>query len=365
MVELFFILQNRIFLYIRRLFKFQIMKIKLLFLLFFTSLISFSQNPISAFYGENMSSFSLATTANPINHGPSGANQIWNFDQLIALGTSIHTNVSPTTAETSTYPGTTTVMVSNSTINAALSTSKTYTKLLSNVFSFTGFINSGLTANFNTNNATLGAFPMNYGFSNNDNVAGNYVYTTYSGTFSGTLVTTVDAYGTLSLNDFGSGAYSGNVTRIKTVLNISMNWGILSNVGTINQTSYSYYDSILGTTNPIFRSTTSVSVFPLASINQTDISLEKFDSIILSTTKNVFASIWIKNPIENSIEINSQYPIDNATIIVTDILGKIIYQTKNISIQGVFEIPILLTNGVFLVSISNDNGSVSKKIVKN
>ena len=333
------------------------MKTKLLLLFFFTSLISFAQNPISTFYGANQSSFSLVTTANPINHGAAGANQTWNFDQLIALGTSIHTNVAPTTGEVSSYPGTSTVIVSNSTVNSTVTTSKLFTKFPSNVFSITGLISSGLTANFNTNNATLGAFPMNYGFSNNDNVAGNYVYTTYSGTFSGTLATTVDAYGTLTLNDFGTGSYSGTVTRLKTVLNISLNYGIIPNVGTITQTSYSYYDVTIASNNPIFRSTTTTSVVSLAGINQTDISLEKFESTVLGNSNRELASVWVKNPVENTIEINAPETIDSANISITDVLGKTIYQMKNQSIQGTFEIP--------LSNIRNENGNVTKKIIKN
>ena len=207
---------------------------------------------------------------------------------------------------------------------------------------------------------------MNYGFTNTDsNVSGNYVYTTYSGTFSGTLVTTVDAYGTLTLNDFGTGPYTGNVTRLKTVLNISLNYGIIPNVGTITQTSYSYYDANIGSNNPIFRSTTTTSVVALAGINQTDISLEKFESVPLGSLTRELASAWVKNPVENTIEINAPETIDSANISITDVLGKTIYQMKNQNIQGVFEIPLSLTKGVYLVNISNENGSVTKKIVKN
>ena len=341
------------------------MKTKLLFLFFFPFLISFAQSPISTFYGADQSSFSLLTTSIPINHGAAGANQTWNFDQLIALGTSVHSNVAPTTVEISSYPGTSTVIVTNSIVGATNTTSKLFTKFPSNVFSITGLISSGLTANFNSNNATLSLFPMIYGFSNNDNVSGNYSYTTYSGTFSGTLVTAVDAYGTLSLNDFGMGAYSGTVTRLKTVLNISLNYGILPNVGTITQTSYSYYDATIGSNNPIFRSTTTTSVVALAGINQTDISLEKFETVLLGNSSRDLTSAWVKNPVENTIEINAPDAIDSANIFITDVLGKKIYQMKNQNIQGLFEIPLYLTKGMYLVNISNEKVNVTKKIIKN
>jgi hypothetical protein len=342
------------------------MKTKLLFLSFFASLISFAQSPIPTFYGANNSSFSTLTTGTAINHGAGGANQTWTFDQLIPLGTSVHTNVTPTAGEVSSYPGTTTVINTASTVGTTTSTSKLYTKFPSNVLSITGLNSSGLVANFNTNNASLGTFPVNYGYTNTDsNVAGNYTYTTYAGTFSGTLVTTVDAYGTLNLNDFGTGAYTGSVTRLKTVLNISLNYGIIPNVGTITQTSYSYYDATIGSNNPIFRSTVTTSVVALAGINQTDTSLEKFETVLLENPNRELATVWIKNPVENTVEINAPDAIDGALISVTDVLGKTIYQTKNENLQGVLELPISLTKGVYLVNISNYKGSVTKKIIKN
>jgi uncharacterized GH25 family protein len=180
------------------------------------------------------------------------------------------------------------------------------------------------------------------------------------------LVTSVDAYGTLNLNNFGTGAYSGSVTRLKTVLNISLNYGILSGVGTATQTSYSYYDASITSNNPIFRSITTAAVVALAGINQTNTTLEKYEAIPLSNSNFAFAAtLWIKNPIQNAIEINAGSPIENATITITDMLGKTIYQTKNETINGTFEIPISLTKGMYLITIGNNNGSVTKKIIKN
>ncbi|WP_333599391.1 T9SS type A sorting domain-containing protein [Flavobacterium sp.] len=340
------------------------MKTKLLFSLFFTAALSFAQSPIPTFYGADNSSFSLVTSASALDHSATGANQTWNFNQLTALGTEVRTYVAPTSTETSSYPGTTTVIVSNSTVNSATTTSKMYTKNAANVLSITGINGGGLDANFNTNNATLGAFPMNYGFSNSDTVAGNYVYTTYSGTFSGTLVTTVDAYGTLTLNNFGTGAYSGNVTRLKTVLTISLNYSFFTNVGTVTQTSYSYYDSSIVSNNPIFRSVTTAAVVPLMSIDQTDTTLEKFEAIPLNNSSYALGALWIKNPVQNSIEINTPTVLEHESISITDMMGKTVYQSKNETITESFEIPVSLTKGIYLITIGNENGSITKKIVK-
>lgn len=341
------------------------MKLKLLLLLNLVVFSGFCQSPISTFYGANNSSFATLTSANALDHSATGANQAWNFNQLVSLGTSVHTYVAPTTAETTNYPGTTNVIVTTATQGTTTTTGNLYTKDVSSVVSITGLTASGLTANFNTNNATLGAFPMNYGFTNNDNVAGNYTYTTYNGTFTGTLVTTVDAYGTLTLNDPGNGAYSGTVTRLKTVLNISLNYGFFSNIGTVTQTSYSYYDATFPSNNPVLRSVNTIALVPLLSVNQNDTTIEKFATSTLFLSQNMSTdNLWIKNPIYNSVQINSNYTIENASIYITDILGKTIFTSDNQSINGSLEIPVSLSNGVYLITIKNDKGTITKKIVK-
>lgn len=86
---------------------------------------------------------------------------------------------------------------------------------------------------------------------------------------------------------------------------------------------------------------------------------------VLSITENAaLNSVWIQNPIQNTIQINSSYTIENATILVTDLLGKTIFTSNNQTINGVLEIPITLSNGVYLITIRNDNGSIVKKVVK-
>jgi hypothetical protein len=68
--------------------------------------------------------------------------------------------------------------------------------------------------------------------------------------------------------------------------------------------------------------------------------------------------------VANSVQINTSYAIENATITITDILGKTIFTAPNETITGNIEIPITLSNGVYLITIQNENGSVTKKIVK-
>ncbi|NNT71866.1 T9SS type A sorting domain-containing protein [Flavobacterium sp. IMCC34852] len=98
--------------------------------------------------------------------------------------------------------------------------------------------------------------------------------------------------------------------------------------------------------------------------NNVTFALEEIINGSLTTTNPAFETLWIKNPVTNSIEINTSYTLENAGITINDILGKTIYQSKNNTISGTFQIPIVLTKGVYLITIGNENGSVTKKIVK-
>ncbi|MFY7738971.1 MAG: T9SS type A sorting domain-containing protein [Flavobacterium sp.] len=96
-----------------------------------------------------------------------------------------------------------------------------------------------------------------------------------------------------------------------------------------------------------------------------DFALNEILNPILTTNQNLaLNSIWIKNPIENAIQINTNYEVENASISITDILGKTIFNATNQTINGMLEIPVSLSSGVYLITIKNSNGSIVKKVVK-
>ena len=342
------------------------MKIKLLLSLLIVTSAGFAQHQVNSFYSANGFVSTDVTTATAPNHGAGGTDQAWTFSGFLTLGTSTYTNVAPTTAESSTYPGTNTVIASTSVQGTTTTTGKMFTKNTTGTVSITGLDSSGLNINFNggsggSGNATLGAFPMVYPFTNTDNnVSGNYVYGTNSGTFSGTLTTTIDAYGVLNLPDYG---YSGNVTRLKTVLSVTLYLSIFP-VGTASQTTYAYYEPNDPTNNFKFRSLNTIVVSSAAGINQNDTTIEIGTMPVLGNAHNTLQSVWLKNPVENTIEINTSSTIENANVSVTDMLGKTIYQAKNETLNGTFEIPVSLTKGIYLITIGNESGSITKKIVK-
>lgn len=99
--------------------------------------------------------------------------------------------------------------------------------------------------------------------------------------------------------------------------------------------------------------------------NNVTFALNEIISGALSTNNQALTSLWIKNPADKTIEINSDYSIENAAITVTDMLGKIIYSVKHQNINGTLEIPVSLTKGIYLININTENGSITKKIIKN
>jgi hypothetical protein len=134
----------------------------------------------------------------------------------------------------------------------------------------------------------------------------------------------------------------------------------------------------ISNTNNLYTPITGTSVTPfvassIPTVNENHVTLNEnnvtfaLNEIIngaLTVTNPVFESLWIKNPVENTIEINTSYAIENANIIVTDMLGKIIFQSKNNTISGTFEIPLSMSKGVYLITIGNESGNITKKIVK-
>ncbi|MGV9003140.1 T9SS type A sorting domain-containing protein [Flavobacterium sp.] len=85
----------------------------------------------------------------------------------------------------------------------------------------------------------------------------------------------------------------------------------------------------------------------------------------LNTSNPVLESIWIKNPVENTIEINSNYALEKINVTLTDMLGKRIYEIENQNINGNYSIPVTLSKGIYLLKVDNGTLSVTKKLVKN
>lgn len=318
-----------------------------------------SQTPIAGYYSIPNSSFGIIDPNTVLNQ-TSGANQTWNFTNLVKIGQSTDLYTTPTTQETTTYPGTTSTLTINSVVNITNTTNNLFTRNISNQISITGIKGVDYEINYNTNNALIGTFPLNYGYNNVDNVSGSFVYDTNSGTFTGTITTSVDAYGTLNTNDIGFGAFSGNVTRLTTVQNLNLSSGPFTNVGTASQTTYNYYNSSNGYL--VFRySTININV-PLLSLNETSTSIENFQTILLSRTENELdRSITIfPNPIKSEFDIQNVSGIGIESVRILDLQGKEILKTNSSEKINLSN----LSSGMYLAIIETEKGTINKKIIK-
>ena len=347
-------------------FKFKIMNHQVLILLFFVFSITYSQSPISNLVNQTETIYAIIDSSNSLDENASGSDLIWNFTTLSQVGTNTDTNSSPTSEELSDYPNTTEVLTITSSDTPPIE-NKLFIRDDSDEISLTGVTQgTNLSLEF-IDNATLGTFPLNFNYSNSDDTYGNfsgaYEGTNISGTFTGTLETDVDAYGTLTLNDFGSGAYNGNVTRLKTQLNISLNVTII-NIGTASITNYYYYDDITG--QLVFR--TSTNIIDIDSfgtvINETVIVYEALNQNILNTDEHTHFNNTIHifpNPATNLLKFDKPENIKIEKIKVSDLRGRI-FEVPFDSIDTI-DISNLLP-GIYFIHIHTEANVYSQKIIK-
>jgi len=335
------------------------MKTKLPFLFLLLPVLFFAQAPINDFFSVPMSTYAIVESNPAIDQSASGAGLVWDFTNLTSLGTNTDTYAVPTAGELTTYPGTT--EVSTVTTSGSMEENKIFAKDIAGAFSFTGVSTAGVELNYITDNAFLGTLPLSFTDTTSDAVAGTFTSDSGSGTFAGTITTTVDAHGTLSMNDLGEGDYSGSVTRLKVVQDLTLTVSIFT--GTVFQTSYYYYDNSNG--NLVFRSNTADIEFAIAGIDDTITLNESFLTNPLSTPNNVFVENEIKvipNPVSDILNIKLNQNEIIKTIILTDVSGREVLRVQeNISSLNVSQ----LKTGLYLANIITDKGVFVKKFVKN
>ncbi|WP_431137253.1 T9SS type A sorting domain-containing protein [Psychroserpens mesophilus] len=342
------------------------MKQKILLTFLMASYIGFAQQPIAEFVNSTQKDYAIIDSTNPIDESSDGPSVTWNFTSLTQVGTNTDTNVAPTSGEQSTYPGTNEVSVVTTNGMPPVE-SRLFISDQAGTISITGLAQEALSLNL-TNNATLGTFPLTYSYTNADTVGGTFSGdangTPVSGTFSGDFDTSVDAYGTLNLNDFGLGAYNGNVTRLKTELNISLTVAIF-NIGTVTQTSYFYYDDTDGSL--VFRTSTNVidiDAFGTV-INETIRLYEALDRSTLSLNENIIASNSIKlfpNPTSNILNIKSSNFSNIKSIQIIDLNGRTVLRVdedfNTIDASS-------LQSGLYLLNVETSEGYITKRFIKN
>jgi hypothetical protein len=328
------------------------MKTKLPYFLFLLSLISVGQTPISSFYSVPNSNFAIVTSSTAIDQSATGTSLTWDFTNLTSVGTNIDTYAVPTPGELTTYPGTTEVL----TISAD---NKIFSKDMSGTFSLTGAATPDVDLNYINDNALIGTFPLSYGYNNSDAVGGTFSSAFASGTFTGSVNASVDAYGTLNMNDVGEGSYNGSVTRLKVVQSLTLSITTPFPINTpATQTSYYYYDN--SNNNLVFRSNNIV--VALAGINET--VMESFLFITIGVDENEITSSQfsiVPNPVGDVLNIQVSQNETIRSIALTDISGRqVLTVTDNLTSVSVSN----LHAGMYLANITTDKGVYTKKFLK-
>ncbi len=334
-----------------------------LLLFFLVSLPALAQSTISSYYGGlseggpvdgvSSRSYTIVVSGPELDHSVTGANANWNFNSLVFAGTAHYNNTPVTPQDLALYP--------NSQMVTAISTqiepeNAIEQFLYSNYFTITALTNPDMTLNFSANNAYIGAFA--YGDYHSDTVGGTYSYGTYSGTFEGTLVSEVDAFGILSSNDVGFGSQQFEVTRLKTTQTLNLSYAIFGVVGSVTQTSWHYYRA--GDMFPYFKTTTTAMSVPLLSINETTTLHEIATPAFLEINENNLASIRIApNPVSDYLFVEDNSRIKSFDIYDTN--GRFVLKVE------LSDTPADVSNlesGIYFARITTDGGSQIKKFVK-
>jgi Secretion system C-terminal sorting domain len=341
------------------------MKKILISISFLTLFSTIAQVPVTSFFGTMDYNYTNLNPPTPLSHTTMGANAVWNFGPVPTNGTSDEVNIAPTAAETTTFPGTTSVHVTTTAAPSPSSTAKIYNKLTAgNVFSLTGFDASGVILNYSSNNALVGTFPLNFGFTNTDNTAGTFVSGTNTGTFTGTIKTDYDSYGTLNLGVVGFDPIVKTVFRMKVVQNINLTIGFFP-IGTVTQTTHTYYTSIGSSTEPFFRDTSFTVDVPFLGDPQNTNQAQVFtNALTLGIESNSLISNTINfypNPATNMLNIENKNNLSINSITISDTNGRNVLESKNVTSS----IDVSnLSKGIYFVRLANDAGSVTKKLVK-
>ncbi len=163
-----------------------------------------------------------------------GNNVVWNFSSLLSTplkANSVYLNPAAVSGS-SAHPTSNLVQKQGNLYNyfKSVTSPTTQTEMIA-------ISSNSLNLTF-TNTAILAKFPVAYGNSFTDNIAGTFNFS-LSGTFTGSASTTADGTGTLQLPD---GMTLNNVLRVKSVQTINLFLGFLP-FGVAKQTVYNFFHS--------------------------------------------------------------------------------------------------------------------------
>lgn len=290
---------------------------------------------------------SIVTTANTVNQTPAGFDMVWNFGATTAVLPRVYANSVPTAAEIIDFPGS--VMVTTSeTPGDSSNAEKIY---VNSEGRMVGKVTSEYNVYYSGDSAFFGTFPLSYGDLSLDTVSGTYFYDGYTGTFEGTMISEVDAYGDLT---FAPGETS-EVTRLKTIETLQLSYAGLGIVGTYVQTTYRYY--ISGLRWPLFMSTRTDISIPVLEIDS-DVTVYERGVPALSVIGPQADAFTVgPNPVRSVLTVTSDVPV--LAVSILDMTGKKVLESATATVDmGT------LPAAVYLARITTTKGTGVRKIIK-
>lgn len=287
-----------------------------------------------------------------------GNNSTWNFSALISTAVKANSSyVDPISVPSaSAYAGTNLVQKQGALFNyfKSVVTPSSQTEML-------GLSSNTLNLNF-TNSAILAKFPVSYGNSFTDNIAGTFNFSV-SGTFNGNVSTSADGAGTLQLPN---GLSLSNVLRVKSVQTINLNLGIIP-FGIAKQTVYNYFHGS--------------QKFPVLNITYTSLSIigstsPSVSAVVTGNSKTIIVGLEEEgmdlsrlmvypNPAKDAIYIESGWDIGEVQIELFDAKGCNVFATQ-VLLNGTSTEVISLTDlprGFYFLKLNSGSKSFQRKLI--
>ncbi len=328
------------------------MRTKLLLPFLCATVASFAQN-IPGFYSPQAPTvyYDVVIPATPIDQSATGENLTWNFNSLTIVGASTTQTYASATAE---FPNTTALVRTESSINGQETVNDIYLTQPESGSAITGVTFGDAVLSY-SDNGFIGAFPLNYGYNNEDAVEGTFTGFGAEGTFTGTATVQVDAYGSFTAS-VGVVPANTTVTRLKITQNLQFAAGFLQ-LGSATQTINSYYSS-QSTTDPVFRTITTSLNLPLIGVNDTTTSYEILGVVMSTNQFSENKTIIAPNPVADVLHFSGEAKVTGVTI--TDLAGRIVLQSNAANDISVSH----LSAGIYNVAVQQTSGVSNQKIIK-
>ena len=201
-------------------------------------------------------------------------------------------------------------------------------------------------------------------------------FTGYSSAASSKSTTTSDGLdtapgGRFNLSQFAASA-GGNALLTEFVNNLNISYfNFIPAVSSLAINTNNYYSPINSS------SVTPFAAYSVPTVNEDHVTLdtqnvafalnEILNYTTLATSGNTTShEIWVENPVKNSLSIKTNYLAKNVQISINDFSGRKVFTAKTQDINGLVKIPVNLSNGNYLLTITSGNEVISRKImVKN